>query len=119
MSDETPDFTLSTQPSITVLPDAALMVSNARLVNRTPVHTQAGEPVAWITGASVPTEQQYWLCRCGQSANKPFCDGTHQSAGFDGTEAASDERIAAAWKDHTGPAMTVHDNRSVCVHAMN
>jgi CDGSH-type Zn-finger protein len=40
-----------------------------------------------MDGSPVATEAQTWLCRCGHSANKPYCDGSHQRVGFrDSTE---------------------------------
>jgi CDGSH-type Zn-finger protein len=40
-------------------------------------------------GRTLPQSEQYVLCRCGNSKNAPFCDGSHIAANFIGTELAS------------------------------
>jgi CDGSH-type Zn-finger protein/uncharacterized Fe-S cluster protein YjdI len=36
------------------------------------------------TGHTVDRVMRVFLCRCGHSQNKPFCDGSHKAAGFVG-----------------------------------
>ena len=33
-------------------------------------------------GKVLKKEGPVFLCRCGQSSNKPYCDGSHKASGF-------------------------------------
>jgi len=77
----------------------------------------AGESVKWVAGSAITAPEQYNLCRCGHSATKPFCDGSHTKAGFDGTETARREPYQEQATIIRGPTMSLKDAESLCAFA--
>lgn len=57
-----------------------------------------------LVGADGTSErgEGYALCRCGQSANKPFCDGTHNTCGYE------DAGTVGQFKPKEAPAGQTH-----------
>ncbi len=109
---------MSDDAAITSKPGGPLMVTGeVPLVRKTAVHSEHGEPLAWQTSQELTDRATYALCRCGDSANKPFCDGAHTKAGFEGADSAD----ASTYDDRAntlgGTGITVRDDRSICVHA--
>jgi CDGSH-type Zn-finger protein len=47
-----------------------------------------GKGFVFVDGRTFEHEEVYCLCRCGETKDSPFCDGTHKDIAFDGTETA-------------------------------
>ena len=103
---------------ITVRPDGPYIVRGGiPLVRKKQVMSEHGEPLDWQKEGDIVTEDVYRLCRCGQSSNKPFCDGTHTKIAFDGTESADTGPVSDRQKNFEGEKIVVRDDRSLCMHA--
>ncbi len=55
-----------------------------------PLWVRGGIPVEAPDGFTYEVRNRVTLCRCGQSRNKPFCDGTHVEAGFSAPRTGTD-----------------------------
>ena len=74
------------RPSITPAPDGPLLVKELdNFTNRK---------------GAIETKPTMALCRCGGSANKPFCDGTHAKIGFSSAKEA--DRTEDKWDSYEG-----------------
>ena len=63
------------EPSIGIIEDPGIRVSG-------PIWVKGGIRIEGADGRSYEIRNRVTLCRCGQSSNKPFCDGTHVSMHF-------------------------------------
>ena len=82
------------EPHIQIKDNGPYRVSGSVPLGRTAqVETEHGEPVGWVPDEPMDdADDVYKLCRCGGSKDKPFCDGSHRTNGFDGTETAHARR---------------------------
>jgi len=71
----------------------------------------------WGEGKKYELTQQCSLCRCGQSNNKPYCDGTHTKVNFNGTENASFEPYLKVAETFDGPTLRLTDSVDLCASA--
>jgi CDGSH-type Zn-finger protein len=76
-----------------------------------------GDSREWQEGEPFEAKQTFSLCRCGQSATKPYCDGSHVRVKFDGTETASRAPYAEQATQQVGPSLTLFDAQPLCAYA--
>jgi len=90
---------MTEKPRITPLPDGPFLVEGL-------------EDLLDLDGP-IPSEGKIALCRCGESKNKPFCDGTHAAIGFTSDNPA-DAGTPDRRESYVGKQITIHeaDSRS-------
>ncbi len=103
--------------SVKIIENGPLRVTGAPLHRLRPVNNDAGRPVDWQRGEDLETAESFSLCRCGASENKPFCDGTHNSIGFNGRETADRAPTASRREHYEGPGIVMTDDKTLCYHA--
>ncbi len=107
-------------PRIVVRPNGPYRVEgNIPLGRKAQVVSEHAEPITWRPeGENQPDAGDYYLCRCGRSANKPFCDGTHKTFPFDGNETADPGlREERTFTYSGGSGIIVDKDPSICTNA--
>lgn len=97
------------EPEVAVVPLIIVSENGPYLV-------RGGVALRNAKGELLTERENYALCRCGQSSNKPFCDGTHKKVGFEGQEAADRGPIERRRQSYRGRGITIFDDRSICAH---
>ncbi|GAB2510553.1 ferritin-like domain-containing protein [Nocardia heshunensis] len=88
-------------PAVSIVKNGPYLATNAAVIDHLGLPVAVGPTVA--------------LCRCGASALKPLCDGSHARIGFN--DAKDPARVDDRRDTHEGEQLTVFDNRGICQHS--
>jgi len=103
---------------IVVTKDGPYVVfGNVPLLYKIQIVSEHGEPLTWKTGEAIPTPEVYQLCRCGHTSFKPFCDFSHTTIAFDGTETADTGPTAERQLTFLGTNIVVRRDYTICSEA--
>jgi hypothetical protein len=84
MSRLCPSGRLVTQPDGAEERDEIPYPPAVAVIEDGPIWVRGGVQVVAADGEPYEMRNRQTLCRCGQSQNKPFCDGSHKEFGFEG-----------------------------------
>ena len=75
-----------------------------------PLQLESTSPILFKEGKQLEAPETAYLCRCGLSKNKPFCDGEHKKNNFSSSCEIEEELL----QEYPGEQITIHFNRSIC-----
>lgn len=122
-SDSKPEVQIGTVESDASMWVEVLKNGPYRVHGTPPLHVRVivpnseGHSWSYRDGQSFDVKDGTMLCRCGHSRNKPFCDGSHKTAGVDLTETATFEPLLSGATEIDGPTISLTDNEAYCAFA--
>ncbi|MCH9685943.1 MAG: CDGSH iron-sulfur domain-containing protein [Deltaproteobacteria bacterium] len=93
---------MSKNLSLTVLENGPLKISGDTMTVQ-----YCGEPITVDAGSDI------YVCRCGESSNPPFCDGSHAKTGFVAEPPTGERKDVHVWE---GKTIRTFFNPNTCMH---
>jgi len=91
-----------------------LILGNVPLSKEEIVPDSEGFLLVWKKTKDYPKQEKCGLCRCGETKNAPYCDGSHDQIEFDGSETAGNISFKEQAEAIEGEHLTLLDAVPLC-----